>query len=1069
MRAEPVAAPKKSAAKRSAKKPVPRAAVDEALLEALKKPLTKSELRPLFEPLVHARALPPDARGITFVAAVAKKSKDTLPIAMIRALGAALTRTGTAKQRQRLANKALDGMRGVSQWDYLSVAPEILLLAEIAGTDRFDRALRFYESADLALDGLIEKLLTRAAERGDETLALRQLAAHAPAVRPIVTALRDPSASPEDKRAAIARAEALASDARIVFDQLLCGTADRENDLVWPSLSRLLAAPAEQHVHRSSLRNALATLRFVEGIEPLLERAAALPIARERLASLIDNESSEYALELVLRALRTHAGDAAVFARVLKAFESPGRAAGELSSEWFRDKRSGAWAYIDDEQAAAVVDAMIAADRAGVSEAHHALYYVSHPGCEARVREELLRIHAAKEATKQDNELYWSLVFALGHIGTDSAVELVRKLAFEATDDGVWECCSVLAATLSEARFESHLAAACAQKAPHAALSVLCTVCTDFIEKGALAAERDRLLVELARVTAMSDGKRSAYAAHVLIEGVAAALRTLSADVVVELSAALGLENAPTKTKSLPATASRFCELRKDEYSSPFDADGGKKLLQRWAEALDGTLLARVSATRHGPIEGALTDGVIEAIAGSPVSVGLVAGDDQRWFVGEDQKMHVVDRSGAHTEGARLVGVSDVPAPHLAASKGMDERACLFDGRNFIEAQRYAESVFVFVGPGVTPLRRDVLRFRSEREAIVALAALRAFAPAGYAELSDPWHVDGVGGVARYYQRKLDDGELESVSLHVVGFDDEDDRRTRAVLEEARILREGGTLDTIKCLDTLKRARDRSVHEWLVDRVRDDDRDAAWHLEALADAQRAIAQTGLAIDMHITVGPPASEASIAALARACSVPAALVACWKSVGSAGFRLGDLTGRFLSPDEVLASRRAWTEALDPDGDPRLATSWPLVLIEQGGVSAVEAVFDGAATGGGARQFTSVSDALWWEESLAWILATGLLAIFARAVIEQQPALAVACFGSRAVELETTSLEHPSKKWWTLVRVDRALGISYGRLPRSANRGTIDRKLFANSALAKSAAETAVSAKRKQGYKG
>ncbi len=1066
-----MAAPKKSAAKRSAKKPVTRAAVDEALLEALKKPLAKTELRPLFEPLERSRALSPDARGITFVAAVSKKTKDTLPIAMIRALGAVLSHTGTLKQRQRLANKALDGMRGVSQWDYLSVAPEILLLAEIAGTDRFDRALRFYESADLALDGLIEKLLVRAAERGEDTLALRQLAAHAPAVRPIVTALRDANASAEDKRAAIARAEALESDARIVFDQLLCGTADRENDLVWPSLSRLLAAPPEQHVHRSSLRNALATLRFVEGIEPLLERAAEVSIARERLASLIDNESSEYALELVLRALRTHAGDPAVFARVLRAFESPGRAAAELCSEWFRDKRAGAWAYIDDAQAAAVVDAMIFADRAGVSEARHALYYVSHPGCETRVREELLRIHAAKEATKQDNELFWSLVFALGHIGTDSAVALVRKLAFEATDDGVWECCSVLASTLSEERFESHLAAARAERAPHAALSVLCTVCTDFIEKGALAAERDRLLVELARVTAMGEKKRalSPYAAHVLLEGVAAALRTLSADVVVELSAALGLENAPTKSKSLPAAASRFCELRKDEYSSPFAADGGKKLLQRWAEALDGTLLARVSATRHGPIEGPLTDAVIEAIAGAPVSVRLVSGDDQCWFVGEDQKLHVVDRSGAHTEGVRLVGMFDVPAPHLAPSKGLDERACLFDGKHFIEAQRYGESVFVFVGPGLVPLRRDVLRFRSEHEATVALSNLRAFAPAGFAELADPWHVDGVGGVARYYQRALGDGEFEAVSLHVVGFDDEDDRRARAVDEEARILREGGTLDTIKCLDTLKRTRDRSVHEWLVDRVRDDDRDAPWHLEALADAQRAIAQTGLAMDLDVTVGPPASDASIAALARECSVPAALAHCWKSVGSAGFRLGDLTGRFLSPAEVLASRRAWTEAIDPEGDPRLATSWPLVVIEQGGVSAVEAVFDGAATGGGARQFASVSDALWWEESLAWILATGLLAIFARAALEQQPALAVACFGTRAVEHETTALAHPSKKWWTLFRVDRALGISYGKLPRTSARGTFERKLFADSAHARAAAESAVNAKRKQGYKG
>jgi len=1092
-----LADPKKSAKKaarkstarrrtRPAKKTVLVAAVHEPLLEALKKPLTKDELRLLFEPLAMARALSAEARGITFVAAVAKKRKDNdgLPVAFIRALGAALTRKGTVKQRARLANKALDAMRGASQWDYLSVAPEILFLAEIAGTDRLDRALNFYEKADLSLDGLVEKLLLRAAERGEDTLALRQLAAHAPTVRPIVSALRDPSATDAHKLAARSAIDALSEDARIVFDQLLCGTADRENDLVWPSLARLLTAPSEQRIHRTALGNALATLRFVEGIEPLLESIADKPEARARLAALIDNESSEYALEMVLHALGARAGDPVVFERVERAFAAPGRAAGELCSEWFRDPRSAPWRAITDEQAARVIDGMIRADRAGIAEARHALYYVSHPGCEARVRDELLRVHRSNDSAPQDDALYWSLVFALGHIETDSAIELVRTLAFEATDSGVWECCSVLGSTLTDARFESHLAAARSQRAPHAALSILATVCTDFIEKGALAAERDRLLIELARVAAMTAPRESAsskneplYRSHVLLEGVAGALRSLAPDIVSELSAALGLEKAPSNssTKSLPKLASRFCELRQSEYSSAFADENGAKLLRLWAEALDGTLLARMSAARRGPIEGPLTNDVIEAIAASAVRERFVTADDEVWFFGEDSKLHIVDREGRGTEGVRLASELDPASSLLATIEPMDERLTLFDNRQFIEAQRYGDGVLLFVGADNGRSQRFVLRFRSEKEATIAVATLRAFAPSSYVELSDPWIVDNVGGVIREYYARQPSGDMETEALHVVGFDDEREQARVVREREATILREGGALLAIKCAETLQRKGDRSVHEWLTDRVRDDERDALWHLEALREAQRAIAATGLAIDLAIDWAPPSSDADLAALSRRCAIPTALQALWTQVGGAGFRLGNLSGRLLSPREALSLREAWTEARSALGldDPRLEESFPLVVIEQEGTRAFEAVFDGAlassaASPRDARPFTSVSDSLWWEASLGWILATGLLAIFARAVVDAEPALAVACYGARVSEVERRTLELRTRdrKWWKLLRVDRAVAISHGK---SGSRGTFERKLYADSAAAKSAAETAVIAKKKQGYAG
>lgn len=1068
-------APKKAPARRAPRAPKLEAAVHGALLEALKKPLTKGDLQSLIEPLALARTLAPEVRGITFVAAVAKKSKDSIAVVLVRALGAGLTRTSTAKQRVRLANAALDAMRGVAQHRYLAVAPEVLFLSEIAGTERFDRALRFYESVDLSLDGLVEKLLARAIARGEDALALGQLAAHAPAVRPIIATLRASAATEAERADAEAKLAALTDDQRFVFDQLLCGTADRENDHVWPSLARLLAAPSEQRIHRSALRNALATLRFVEGIEPLLQRAAEQPEARERLASLIDNDSSEYTLELVLHALRPYAGSPTVFARVQRAFEQPASAAGELCSEWFRDRRAGAWEHIDDAQAEIVIDAMIRADQAGVSEARHALFYVSHPGCERRIVRELARIHQGIDRKKNDDELYWSLVFALGHIATDSAVEFVRKLAFEATDGGVWECCSVLASTMTEARFESHLAAARAFSQPNVALSVLTTTCTDFIEKGALASERDRLLIELARVAAL-EPTDPPLRAHVLLEGIAAALRTLSPDVVCELSEALAIEKAPTKSKSLPAHTSRFCALRESEYDSPFAGDSGPKLLRRWAEALDGTLRSRLSSRRHGPIEGKLTDDVIEAVAGSPVQARLLVTADEVWFFGEDERLHVVDRSGVAVESVRLASVLDVPGPHLPRPLSLDARASLWteSGAQFIEAQRYGSAVFVALGANNGEPRRFVLRFSDGPRAQRALQTLRESPPKDFIALEDPWNLDQHGGLSREYYVRATSGadastaSFETRALHVVGHDDEDARRAEVERDEAQILADGGTLKTIEHLERLRRARDRSVHEWVVDRIRDDARDALWHLEALRDTQRAITASGIAVALEVQWGPPATEAELASLRAACAIPPALESAWRAVSTAGFRLGNLRATFLSPTEVLAQRPAWNDLRDAldKSDPRMARTFPLVVVEQDDTAVFEAIFDGAASGPNARPFTSVGDAEWWEASLSWIFATGMLSIFARALLAHEPLLAVASFGERATTIERVALTHRAKKWWKLVRVDRAVAISYGK---DGARGTFDRTLYRTADEAAREAAAAIAAKRKQGYTG
>ncbi len=1064
-RAEPVAAKKRTKRRASA-----RATPDESLLDALRRPLAKTDFSLLFEPLAAARALAPAVRAATFAQAASRKEEPTQSVLFVRALAAIDAPRPRVREAARAANAALDALRASPSWHYLHVAPEVLRLAEFAGPARLDEVLRFYEGADLTIDGLLEKLVARAESRGEDPAALRLLAEHAPVVRPIVRALCDEGTSPEDARRARDAALALDGDARFAFDQLLSGSATRHSDLAWPSLERLLTAPIERRVQPRALRHALATLRYSEGIERQLALTAARDEARARLTEMLDDECPEYALELALRALKPYAASEPVFARVRDAFARPGRLAGSLSSEWFRARSDGAWALVSDEQAHEVIDGMIRAKLAGVTAAHHALFYASHPGCERRILAELDRIVAAPKARKEDDELYWSLVFALGHIGTDSALAAVRALAFDATDEGVWECCAVLGETLTNARFDQHVTAALARTADAArALSVLCAACEHFLEKGPLANERDRLLLALGQAAAGTENPRAPYAAHVILEGIAAALRRLDPDAALALAAALSIEKTPTKPRSLPKAASRFHELRKEPTVSPFAGEDGEKLLRRWAEAKSGAMQRRIERARHGAIEGRLTDDKLGAAAGVAVRERLVSAPDEAWFLGEDKRLHVVERSGPAAESALLAGAQDSPAP-LLDGETMDERLTLWSkgAQGFIEAQRYGASLFVCRGANNGWPERHVLRFHDAARAQAAMATLRAHPPKEHTVAADPWYADGHGGVSRRYSLKKRDGEgFDTSAWVVVGAEDEDARRAEVERLEARALIEGGTLETVEWLERLQRRTDRSVSEWLRERARDDARDALWHLEALRAAQRALALVGIGPAVEVQWEGPASEADVAALERVCgAVPERVRECWAAVATAGYRTERSAATMLSPRAVIVRRPEWAELVEAMGtpDPALATSWPLVTVERDGVESTQTVFDGAATGPAARPFTNVDSALWWEESLAWALAAGMLAVFVNDVTEAEPALHVACVGAKAHEIERHALTLGATKWWRLIRVDRAVGVWTGR---EGARPKFERTLYATEAEAREAAESAVRTRKRHGY--
>lgn len=1059
---------------------------DEELARELAKALNKTDLNAATPLIVRSRALSDAARSATLAASIKAKKKDTDPITVVRGLAALHDDAINARTRARLANAALDAMRSAGSWLYIELSLEVLALAEAAGSARLDRALNFFETADLTTDGLLPKLVARKRSRGEDPGVLALLDAHIATVGPLVRTLSDDEAPGAEKQRASNAVERLEGDALFAFDQLLCASVRHDNARTWRSIERLLRADAGREVHPTALRSGLSSLRYTEGIDAQLAKLAEVPSARSRLESLLVEGAPEYAVELALAALRVHAGSPSVFAAVARAFEEPAHLAGVLSSKWFRSKSEGAWSYVDDAQAAVVIDGMIRAKKAGVSPAHHALFYVSHKGCEPRIREEIERIVRAPKSNKDDDELYWLLVWALGHIATDSSLDYVKTLAFDADDGGVWECCSVLGETLTEARFESYVTAAKAREDHARSLSVLYAMVSDFIEKGPLAAQKDRLLVELGRA-AIEVAPKTAwepYRAQVILEATAAALRRYDPSAVSDLTAGLALEKEPTFSKTpsktmskaaarwLPKVRSRFHELRASAYAHPFVGEEGDKLLGRWAEALDGRMARKLSAAKSATIEGRLTDDKLAAVAGSAVRERVIATDDEVWFVAEDARLHAIGRAGALCETVLLASVTDVPGPALdPKATALDERAILWSkgAASFIEAQRYGASLFVAVGRNNGWPNRYVLRFAAADACARALGVLRANPPKDFALADDPWYVEGVGGVAReYYFRKAESSDFEYDSWSVVGADDGADeaaRRLEVERDEARMMHNGGTLKSIECDGRLQRLRDRSVGEWLEMRVRDDSKDALWHLRALDDARRAVAVVGLGPDVEVTLGAGATEGDVGALAEVAEVPPVLEALWREVGSASFRVGDRRGALLSPREALARQGAFLAELDRRGaaESRLRASLPLIVCANKSAESVCTVFDGAATGGGPRQFTNMGEGLWWEESLAWMLATGLLSVFSEAIVEAEPALSVACFGAKAREVERFALVSGDKRW-RLIRVDRAVGLWYGK---EGSRGKFERTLYKDDAAAKKASESAVRAKLRAGY--
>jgi hypothetical protein len=215
-----------------------------------------------------------------------------------------------------------------------------------------------------------------------------------------------------------------------------------------------------------------------------------------------------------------------------------------------------------------------------------------------------------------------------------------------------------------------------------------------------------------------------------------------------------------------------------------------------------------------------------------------------------------------------------------------------------------------------------------------------------------------------------------------------------------------------------------TVREWIKDRIRDDRRDARWHLAALSEIADYLRAHGLAPKQLVAeLGDPASPDDIAAFAasRKQPLPDSLRALWAVHRDAHWSVGKHGMRLLDPrsveDRRAKAREAGDELLEklpPDAAARSASVYGALDILVETKAGKPATFIADVERDDGRVFSHAAEHpndFWWEVSLSWMLATRLLAGFEEALAEAVPEIDKLKFGERVGS--TKAAPKPAKK--------------------------------------------------------
>lgn len=985
--------------------------------------------------------------------------------------------------------------------------------------EALEQAYLNYAKTELADPVVLAAGVAVARSRGDHAaLAERESSlATSERVRPLVAGLT--GEAPARKRAAAQLGTLAPEELWAVRARVVCGLRAFDEAL---AIEAIVALVDDPRASRLTLSSAIAETRYHGGDELVAawkQRVAAGDDALvARLIELFD-VTSEWAtdddhLEPYIHALYPAGGRPEVFAQVARGLASPNAAVREaICEEWLRESEGRA-AFSDDqidELFRAVVAISVHGDDTNDRRAaNRALFYTSHPGSRHAL------IEALRTApTANNDKLRWSLYYGLSHIDHPDVVPFaIERLYVE--DQELWALLEVFEAKLIAKAAAVHaqtIAALDARRAEAGAARAV-TLYAD-----ALIAKRPspRLLIDLAKMIAAwpdpADEQDRRRLRYVLEQATAAALGArLAGDARTFLARARAL--APSAYSDYQQHRSKKTTTALAEPATKQDLarlESGE--LDRAAEAArDAAAAARV-AGRPIPAD----DARLAALATCEIAWRLVTdrATHETWFFDQDGALHVYDGyevgpAPCVVTGAPLrEGINFLAMQAFIAERAhVDERVVFMavakkKGGRTREVLRLGDRVLVYEGSGpdyweqiaVAPVG---LAFPDEEGARRVFAMLVANPPDGTASV-DPWYVDGKGAVTRKYYaprpgggyNRDGDATLAILGAELTGrVDDEvppvpvgrhaDHATAVAALEawEGELLSaRSGQLTKIWIDRSATRREDTVLQAFLDERYRDDTKDAAWHLRGLEDMWTEVVAAGLADqapDVRIVMGPPASEADIAAYQALVPepLPAPLLAVWRQVGGGGFATAHQRIQFLAPGELVATREALRARLATYAETRLkgssrkATLARLAELDVIATSddAPLILFDTRQRRDDHRCFVS-ADSDWWESALGWQIATDITAAFKRELERRIGDLFRLRLGQRPGA--STRRAHLTKgdRFWEAI-VDGAQLMTRAGVVDKAGKASI--KQLASEAAAAASFDKLTKAQRAKGYR-
>jgi len=700
---------------------------------------------------------------------------------------------------------------------------------------------------------------------------------------------------------------------------------------------------------------------------------------------------------------------------------------------------------LDAAQAVRVARAMIATQLRHPSiharnAAGHQLYKFSHPGAETFLVDALTEYAVRYAAVKgpggvvldhgktendQLEDVVSNLYAAVRNLGTPASREALIERLF-AERRAYWRMGNALAEIWSSDVHARVMALLAERRDPRAA-GCYAYALHDFVKKGAPLVDLARLVREWQGDTEVARG----FLHYALVVGIDAALAARDYDLVrLAHESAAWIAEPPIEPDA---------HARDRAWQNPLEDEATKAALAAAlsgeAEAAKQELVAAAAErrTKRKP-NLQISDDALGQLAGAKL-VERVLHDRKTgavWFRDAEGLIRYFD------------GYSVVAAPFVATRLGLDgielaarelaDRALWWDARaeHFRDVMRLGSTLLLSWGVNNGSFERYALTFADDAAAAAAMAQLRANAPKGYRE-SDPYYLAGRGAVVRtYYVRAGAGAERKREVIAVLdGVVDDVDLGSDAAgaaehaRREAAWLAGGGVLACVEWMDNRRRRTDLTVREWIAKRCRDDKRDAAWHVEALAEIAQYLQAHRVAVRLETTIVAPARAADIAAFAAARTqpIPDVLAALWAQAGGASWTLGERGARFLGPLDVLARRpvaRAAAEAylakLPPANAERLAPVVKAldVLVET--LDGVPMTFVADMAAPEHRVFTHAADHpndFWWEKSLSWMLATGLLGDLEDAIATAAPVVERIKYGAQIAAAKRPAAKQAAKK--------------------------------------------------------